>query len=138
MSCLPLSEETCQKYGTASEDYFTRQIVKNFKLLELVIRATKKISKARLLSNQLKRWNNCILYNCNRKRNGKLHTDLPKIKVKNLDDFYAAYYSFTGCFSAKYFSKLSELSSKLVRLVEFIIKMQKRRISLKMQFSIRT
>ena len=45
MSCLPLSEETCQKYGTASEDYFTRQIAANSKLLELVIKAAEKIQK---------------------------------------------------------------------------------------------
>ena len=51
------------------------------------------------------------------------HTDLPKIKVKNLDDFYATYYSLIVCFSGKYFLKLSQPSSKLVimRLVKFII-----------------
>ena len=84
-------------------------------------KSCRKDPKARLLSNQLKRWNNCILYNCNRKRHGWLYTDLPKIKVKNLDDFYATYYSFIVRFSGKHFPKLSEPSSKLVRLSEFII-----------------
>ena len=46
---------------------------------------------------------------------------MPKIKVKGLDDFYATYYSFIVRFSGKYFTKLSELSSKLVRLGEVII-----------------
>ena len=41
--------------------------------------------------------------------------------MKSLDDFYATYYSFIVRFSGKYFTKLSELSSKLVRLGEFII-----------------
>ena len=41
-----------------------------------------------------------------------LHTDLHKIKVKNLDDFYAAYYSLIVCFSGKYFPKPIEPSSK--------------------------
>ena len=50
-----------------------------------------------------------------------MHTDLPKIKVKNLYDFYAVNYSFIVRFSGKYFPKLSELSSKLVKLGEFII-----------------
>ena len=45
--------------------------------------------------------------------------------------------SFIVRFSCKYCPKLSELSSTLVRLGEFIIN-AKRRISLKMQFSIET
>ena len=45
--------------------------------------------------------------------------------MKNLDDFYATYYSFIVRFSRKYFPKLSELSSKLVRLGEFIINAKK-------------
>ena len=40
-----------------------------------------------------------------------LHTDLPKIQVKNLDGFYATYYSLIVRFSCKYFAKLSEPSS---------------------------
>ena len=54
-----------------------------------------------------------------------MHTDLPKIKVKNLYDFYAVNYSFIVRFSGKYFPKLSELSSKLVKLGEFIINAKK-------------
>ena len=56
-----------------------------------------------------------------------LHTDVPKIKMKNLGDFYAAYYSLIVCFSGKYFPKLSDYSSKLVmvRLGEFIINAKK-------------
>ena len=54
-----------------------------------------------------------------------MHTDLPKIKVKNLYDFYAVNYSFIVRFSGKYFPKLSELSSKLVKLAEFIINAKK-------------
>ena len=52
-----------------------------------------------------------------------LHTDLPKIKLKNLGYFYATYYSLIFHFSGKYFPKLSKPSSKLVtmRLGEFII-----------------
>ena len=34
-----------------------------------------------------------------------LHTDLSNIKVENLDDFYATYYSFIVCLSGKIFSK---------------------------------
>ena len=49
------------------------------------------------------------------------------MKVKNLDEFYAAYYRLIVCFRSKYFSKLSEPSSKLVmmRLGEFIINAKK-------------
>ena len=54
-----------------------------------------------------------------------MHTELPKIKVKSLDDFYETYYSFIVRFSGKYFPKLSEHSSKLVRLGEFIINAKK-------------
>ena len=54
-----------------------------------------------------------------------MHTDLPKIKVKNLYDFYTVNYSFIVRFSGKYFPKLSELSSKLVKLGEFIINAKK-------------
>ena len=50
---------------------------------------------------------------------------MPKIKVKILDDFYATYYSFIFRFSGKYFPKLSDFSSKLVRLGEFIINAKK-------------
>ena len=45
--------------------------------------------------------------------------------MKNLDDFYGTYYSFIVRFSRKYFPKLSELTSKLVRLGEFIINAKK-------------
>ena len=43
--------------------------------------------------------------------------------MKNLDDFYATYYSLIVRFSGKYFLKLSEPSSKLVimKLGKFII-----------------
>ena len=92
-----------------------------FQITKIRNKSCRKNPKARLLSNQLKRWNNCILYNCNKKRHGWWHIDLPKIKVKNLDDFYATYYSLIVHFSVKYFPKLSELSSKLVKLREFII-----------------
>ena len=56
-----------------------------------------------------------------------LHTDMLKIKVKNLDDFYATYYSLIVRFIGKYFPKLSEHSSKLVimRLSEFTINAKK-------------
>ena len=52
-----------------------------------------------------------------------LRNDLPKIKVKDLDDFYAAYCSLNVRFSGKYFPKLNEPSSKIAmkRLCEFII-----------------
>ena len=41
--------------------------------------------------------------------------------MKSLDDFYATYYSLILRFSAKYFPKLSELSSNLVRIGDFIV-----------------
>ena len=48
---------------------------------------------------------------------------MPKIKVKNLDDFYATYSSLIVRFSGKNFPKLSKSLSKLVvtKLGEFII-----------------
>ena len=56
-----------------------------------------------------------------------LHNDLPKIKVKYLDDFCAAYYSLIIRFSGKYFLKLNEPSSKIAitRFGEFIINPKK-------------
>ena len=45
--------------------------------------------------------------------------------MKNLDDFYATYYSFIVRFSGKSFPKLSELSSELARLGKFIINAKK-------------
>ena len=43
-----------KKGGTAGEDYLTGQIVTNFKLLELVIRAAEKIQKQGYYSTNLK------------------------------------------------------------------------------------
>ena len=53
-----------------------------------------------------------------------LNNVLPKIKVKNLDDFY---YSLIVRFSGKYFPKLRESSSWLVmmRFGEFIANAKK-------------
>ena len=45
--------------------------------------------------------------------------------MKNLDDFYATYYSFIVRFIGKCFPKLSELSSEQVRLGKFIINAKK-------------
>ena len=45
--------------------------------------------------------------------------------MKSLDDFYETYYSFIVRFSGKHFPKLSEHSSKLVRLGELIINAKK-------------
>ena len=57
-----------------------------------------------------------------------LYTGLPKIKVKNFDEFYATIYSLIVSFSGRCFPKLSELSSKLVMmgLGEFIINEKKK------------
>ena len=45
--------------------------------------------------------NGLIFRNCNRKRHLCLHTGLPKMKVNNLDDFYATNHSFIARFSGK-------------------------------------
>ena len=81
----------CHCCGTASEDCLTRQIVTNSKLLKLVIKAARKIQKGYYPAN-LKDEITLFSTTVTEKDTVDLHTDLPKTKVKNLDDFYATHY----------------------------------------------
>ena len=96
-----------EKSGRAREDYVKRQIVTNSKLLELVIKGTDKIQKQGYYPANLKDEVTVFSTTVKEKNKVHLHTDLPKIKVKKLDDFHATYYSLIVRFSGKYFPKLS-------------------------------
>ena len=96
-------------------------------MLELIVKAAKKFQKQGYYSAKLKHEITVFSTTVHEKDSVDLHTDLPKIKVKNLDDFYATYNTLIVCFCGKYFPKLSEPSSKLVmvRLGELIFNPKK-------------